>query len=522
MKNEVTRRFRLMLKKMIVDSKYNSNNIMLSLGLETVKLDMLGHFYVDKIYLFGSEDDNYDFNLVKMLISFDDGDTLWYDFSKNDGKTDMFVLYASLLAKNRGTTIYQEYYDGNIKFVDLKELIIYEESSLGNSISVPWLTVLSQVMISLPYFLKCQNFTWDMSRATFMCFLDSILPISLPLALICLHLNTVDTFKENKIMKRYFSNFEQTYSNIKKNILLTFSLFALSNSLVVAALNGDKYLDIVKNLEKTMNNPFSNRDSYIDDDIWSYNKLEEAIMNNDNLDAGLKELYLLNLEEILDDYNFDLEEIYDTCATMKTREVECVIKDGKFTIAAFYSGFNNTIYDCVNAYDHDDIDMINMVKSHEIGHSFDNGTKYVWLKEGVNSLSQFEYFGYYASAYDEYMVIVRYFCELFGADVILDSFYGHSEDKLSFLLNDIYPSIDAEQFLLALDGFEIGAAESDELVEIMRLISDSANLSDDSRECIDSYLDYLSLKSNSYQNRGYISSKYINDVKEGSRLIKRR
>lgn len=520
-----SRYFEHLIERMVNESKYDCDNIYDAVKREALKLDELtcGPF-VSKIYLFGENSGKRVFHLDKMMVLFEDGSTLWYDFYKNKGKVDTFVLYASLLAECNGSSIYNLYSNDQILFLHSKYAGIFE--GVSSLIKVPEFfcsMCLTQLLISASYILKCENLRLDLSEAILPLLSDALLPLSLPISFLTLYSFGRNFFKTDKYMKRYFSKFEPMYCNFDKSLFFSLYALAIVNSVTLLGLNSEKLFNTAIAIEKTIDNVFSDVDLENIDQFWCYQQLDGAIENNTKLSDVEKELCLRNLEVITGDYDFDYEKLYYVFSTLKTYSIDCVVGSGDDkVVGAMYCQLNNAIYDCINSYDHNDLEEINLIKSHEIGHCFEVSTPYTWLKEGMNSLSQYEYFGYYAGAYDDYMVISKYFFELLGTDTMLDAYYDNGGDKLSELLQEIDSSIDADKFLKDLNSFASGSSESFRLIGIMKSYADSALIDDDNKKCIDSYLDYLSLKSDCYPQRGYISSEYKSGIEEGAMLVKKR
>lgn len=527
--------FENVLLNMIDASKYNEKNIKFFRDLEYKKLEDLDSFSVEKICLFGSKKDDC-FDLYRMLILLDERNVLWYDFKKNNGDIDKFVLYASMLAYDNSTSIYQQFKDGNIIFIDKKYLAMAEKLSSLFSFKIPSglvETLFTQIVLSFPYLLKSSDAVLSpyIFNAAFLC--DYMLPIFIPASLISLTLFKKSVLERQKAMDHHFSNFDYKTSKIRKNLFLFLYSLSFGNLVLASISNVEKFGNTFTAIEKMIDNPFSDiDDGYLSDDMWSYNQLEEAILGNCKLSDKDKEIYLANLEAVFDDYDYDLEELYYTFSTVKTYDAKCTVfsYNGDGLMMACYCPFSNTIYDFVNLYDHDDIELVNSVKSHEIGHSFGSKGKYAWLNEGLNCVIQNEYFGYNVQYYDEYAVIIKYFCELLGTDVVLDSYYGSDKQAISNKLKSICLDIDVDKFLYSLDYFKFGSAESKELANIMLNCAYSAymldydndmKLNDGSMLRICSYLDYLTGVTDSYENNGYISSKFKEEIKANPVLVKR-
>lgn len=524
--------FEEVLEKIIDDSKYDDENIDFFSDIEIAKLIQLNSSFVDKIYLFGSKK-KYSFDLSKMLVLFEDRNAFWYDFQKNKGNINKFVLYASLLAYDKSTSIFEQYQEENINFVDKKYLSLAEEITSFCSFNLPngfLVTLLTQALVSASYLLKCENMVFDFSKVKLLFGAEALLPVTLPLGFLTLSNFRKNICREQNILKQYFSKFEQANFKFKKSLCILFYTMGLSNLIFSSIDNSDRLLNIINHIENKIDNPFSDLDVSNLDDDWSYNQLEEAILKNDGLSDADKEMYLKNLEVVFDDYDYDLEHLYYVFSTVRTRDVSCCVEadGGDSIILACYTSSDNTIYDFVNSYNHDDVEMINLVRSHEIGHSFGTNGKYSWLNEGMNTLIQNEYFGYDTYAYDKYVVIVKYFCELLGTDVVLDAYFGTDEDAISGALSEFVPLHSPSAFLSQLDDFNGGYPG---LLDVMEYCAECAynlddgnshKLTDGSMMQIMSYLRYLDGTTDSYTNRGYVSTEYKEKMDKNPVLIKRR
>ena len=102
--------------------------------------------------------------------------------------------------------------------------------------------------------------------------------------------------------------------------------------------------------------------------------LEEAINNNPNLDEVYKKVYLENLKVLdLCSSNLDFKKLYFILSNTDVIDLEYNVVYNSYDYETVHLAFqyflDNNIYDLVNAYKHDALDLCNVIRFHEATHN---------------------------------------------------------------------------------------------------------------------------------------------------------
>lgn len=516
------------LYDIVKDSKYFQNEaIDFYLSSEQLRLFYYGSYgsFIENIYLFGKEEDEY--LISNMVIELDNSKILWYNCTNGDDKSkdnDLICIYLRLFSDQEECDLLQLFNDKKIVFYNNKNLHLYKkclsvfanEKFLMSSMGI----FISQSLITIPYLLKCSHIYIDTCLLDSILILNNMLPSTIVLSFINLLYGGLKFREKNQYRKKYFSKFDFSFANLKRNFFIFFYSVSLANSLISFGLNKDMFAKYQVKIEAEIND-FLNSSLKNEQDMTRLEEvelLEEAINNNPNLDEAYKKAYLKNLKVLdLCSSNLDFKRLYPILSNTDVIDLECNVVDNSYDYVTMYLAFqyslDNNIYDLVNAYNHDDLDLCDLIRSHEVAHNLVDNCYYSWFIEGFNSFSQYEFFGYFIKSYERQMVIVKYFCELLGTETVKRAYYDGNEDILKDNLIKIDSTVDVDMFFESLNNFGFRYTDNNkEAVTIMKNYAEKIELSDESRMYVDSYLSYLGGYSLNYLNKNYLSDKNSSDL----------
>ncbi len=511
--------------------------------------DIYGSSDILKIAFYGTKEGRKDFNILKMLVLLDNYESLWYNFFNNkESKTscnsnfnanDIIGLYLILLTNQRGKSIDKLYRDKTIIFSDISKSAFMEKvTSLYSSDLFDdnlLLVIFSQLAISFPYILKCRDITINHLEGV-VTFTSGFLDFLIPMSLANLSVSLYGFIKSYSLKKINFSQCDFSYTTWKRKTAAFLYALAFGNVLASTHVNliniNEIPSSIFSEIDDIFNNPFDNK---VFTKSQKLEILKSAILNNKNISDDYKSHYLKNLEVFIDSYDdINYKQLYTNIRNLDVIDVECIIKKGHYTALAFNNRLNNNIYDCVNAYDHDDENVSGAVISHEIGHNlvFSNFglikagiVKYdsSFIIEGFNSLNQYENFGYYMDAYDDYIIINKYFCELLGADILKKAYYSGNISILEDALREIDSSVNASRFLSLLDKFCYTNSKDEKtmVISAMELYLEKADIAVENKVYARNYIEYLNGDIDFVMEKGYLSEEYIEKTKNESSVLRR-